>query len=83
MNDLLTIYAILITSLFVVYMDYNKCARKQKKEDEILIDSSSYSNENNENTYCSSKPIVVYGGSFNFQPRTDVSDRFKGRANTI
>ena len=83
MNEILTIYAIFITSLLVVYVDYNKCARKPKKEDEILINESSYSNESNENMFCSNKPIVVYGGSFHFQSKNDKSDRFKGRANTI
>jgi hypothetical protein len=75
MNDLLTIYAILMTSLFIVYADYNKCFRNKKVDEPIKDEDSSTENIN---TYCSDKPIVAYGGTFNFSNRSEKSDRFKG-----
>jgi len=86
MNDILTIYAILMTSLFIVYADYSKCFRNKKINDVLIEEDSSTENENKRsfiNTYCSDKPIVAYGGTFNFGNRSEKSDRFKGRANTI
>ena len=84
MNDILTIYAILMTSLFIVYADYSKCFRIKKTNDVLVENESSAENDNNiVNTFCSDKPIVAYGGTFDFGHRSDKSDRFKGRANTI
>lgn len=83
MNDLLTVYAIVVTSLFIVLADYSKCIKNKKVNEVVIEDDSSTDNENTFNTYCSSKPIVAYGGTFNFGNRNEKSDRFKGRANTI
>jgi hypothetical protein len=84
MNDLLTIYAILMTSLFVVFVDYSKCIKNKKINDVVIEEDSSTENENDiVNTFCSNKPIVAYGGTFNVNHRNEKSDRFKGRANTI
>ena len=84
MNDIVTIYAILMTSLFIVYADYSKCFRNKKVIHVVIEEDSSTENENGVlNTFCSNKPIVAYGGTFNFGNRNEKSDRFKSRANTI
>ena len=73
MNDLISIYAIIITCLFVVYVDYNKCKRKQKNDDDYspINDSFCFSN----------KPIVAYGGTLTIG--SSKSERYNNRANTI
>jgi hypothetical protein len=74
MNDLISIYAILITCLFVVSFDYNKCKRKEKNND------NDYSPINDSLCF-SNKPIVAYGGSFTIG--SSKSERYNNRANTI
>ena len=73
MTDLISIYAILVTCLLVVYADYNKCKIKQKNNN----DDSPI----NDNICFSNKPIIAYGGSFTIG--SSKSERFNSRANTI
>jgi len=87
MSDLVWIYAIVISGLFVVYADYNKCFRngngnvkKDKDEDVIVIKENTSCGRS---FCCSDKPITVYGGTFDMGTKSIRSDRFKGRANTF
>ena len=74
MDDLIYVYAIVITCLFVVYADFNKCKIRQKNDD------NEYSPINN-NICFSSDPIIAYGGSFSIG--SSKSERYNSRANTI
>jgi hypothetical protein len=89
MSDLLVIYSILVTSLLVVYFDYNKCFRKEKKEDvDIDIDTEDENVNKGDilnltNSFCSDKPIIAYGMTFNFNHRINSNKKCKDRSNTI
>jgi hypothetical protein len=74
MDNLISVYAIVITCLFVVYADYNKCKIKQKNDDEEYSPI-------NDNICYSNKPIIAYGGSFTIG--SSKSERYNSRANTI
>jgi len=81
MSDLLVIYSILVTSLLVVYFDYNKCFRKEKKED---VDTETDTEDifNLPNSFCSDKPIIAYGMTFNITNKNN-RKKAKERSNTI
>jgi len=87
MNDLLVIYSIFVTSLLIVYFDYNKCYRKDKKKDvDIDIDTEDENKNdilNLTNSFCSDKPIVAYGMTFNIGHKTNRITKSKERSNTI
>jgi hypothetical protein len=85
MSDLLVIYSILVTSLLIVYFDYNKCYRKEKKKD-VDVDTEDENNNdilNLTNSFCSDKPIVAYGMTFNIGHKTNRINKSKERSNTI
>jgi hypothetical protein len=91
MSDLLVIYSILVTSLLIVYFDYNKCYRKEKKkEKDVDIDIDTEDENVNKgdilnlnNSFCSDKPIIAYGMTFNFNHRINSNKKCKDRSNTI
>jgi hypothetical protein len=68
MDKLVYAYAIIVSGLLFIYIDYKKLCNNKKVND----DSSS-----DENIYTSNKPIIAYGMSYS------KNDRFKNRANTI
>ena len=72
MTVIIWVYAIVITGLFAVYVDFNKCKKQKNDDNDSPI---------NDNICFSDKPIIAYGGSFSIG--SSKSDRFKNRANTI
>jgi hypothetical protein len=67
MDKLVYAYAIIVSGLLYIYIDYKKLCNKKTVDD----DSS------DENIYTSNKPIIAYGMTYS------KDDRFKHRANTI